>query len=425
MKILFTYIIGILFTLTAGKALAAPPATRYGDDGKKPKYIWIDADNCLRFVTTDSVRYYLDKAKATGFNHIVVDVKPVSCYALFPSKTVAPLTEMKGRPFKIDHDYLQTFIDEAHKRNMGVSVSTTIFPAGSTIFKKGPAYDGPSMKGRTCIEYTPHGMMDIKDDTTQVAAFLNPSLPANQRYVLKFVRELLKKYDFEGYTLDYCRYPGAMSDFSEYTHHAFERYIGSKVEKWPQDIFTYDAQGNQVPGKYYRQWWEYRAKMIHDMVAAIGHEAKRIRPNIEFQYWAASWIYAIHGNGQNWASDRFDMSTVKGNDWASKQYGHYGFAGQLDAFMLGAYLERIYGMNDLESIEYAIARAKKIIDGDCKIYNSIYARNHGDQTADAVYVSLRDSQGLVVFDLIHVIRQNLWEQIRQGITRAENENDTK
>ena len=82
-----------------------------------------------------------------------------------------------------------------------------IFPAGFTTFRQGAAYSDPELAGRTCVEYTPEGRKDIKDDPTKVAAFLNPVLPENQEYVLRFAHELLTKYKFDGYALDYCRFP--------------------------------------------------------------------------------------------------------------------------------------------------------------------------------------------------------------------------
>ena len=40
---------------------------------------------------------------------------------------------------------------------------------------------------------------------------------------------------------------------------------------------------------------------------------------------------------------------------------------------------------------------------------------------NAVYVCLRDTPGLMVFDIVHVIRYDLWNGIKRGIDRAEKE----
>jgi hypothetical protein len=61
------------------------------------------------------------------------------------------------------------------------------------------------------------------------------------------------------------------------------------------------------------------------------------------------------------------------------------------------------------------------VQGACAVYGSLYAQNHLDEFDDAVYLCLRDTEGLMVFDLVQVIRYNLWDKIKKGIDRAESE----
>lgn len=91
----------------------------------------------------------------------------------------------------------------------------------------------------------------------------------------------------------------------------------------------------------------------------------------------------------------------------------------LDTFLCGTYLTKIFGLNDPESIEYGIARAQRIVHGACKVYGTLYALNHKDNIADAVYVCLSQSEGLMVFDIVQVIEFNQWTPIKEGIQRAE------
>ena len=42
-----------------------------------------------------------------------------------------------------------------------------------------------------------------------------------------------------------------------------------------------------------------------------------------------------------------------------------------------------------------------------------------DNIADAVYVCLSQSEGLMVFDIVQVIEFNQWTPIKEGIQRAE------
>jgi hypothetical protein len=88
---------------------------------------------------------------------------------------------------------------------------------------------------------------------------------------------------------------------------------------------------------------------------------------------------------------------------------------------LGAYLNDIYGLDNNESIEYAIANAKEKIGDACMIYGTIFALNHIHNVEDAVYISLSQTDGLMVFDISQVIQFDEWNAIKRGIDRAEAE----
>ena len=59
--------------------------------------------------------------------------------------------------------------------------------------------------------------------------------------------------------------------------------------------------------------------------------------------------------------------------------------------------------------------------GDCTVYGSLYAQNHLDQFDDAVYLCLKKTKGVMVFDIVHVINNDMWAAIKRGIDRAEAE----
>jgi len=57
----------------------------------------------------------------------------------------------------------------------------------------------------------------------------------------------------------------------------------------------------------------------------------------------------MYGTAQNWASPRHAMHKDPYTDvWCDGDYMRAGFADRIDAFMLGAYLERIFGLDDHE-----------------------------------------------------------------------------
>ena len=386
---------------------------------EKPKYLWFDAEaNFERFSSKDSISYYLEKAKDVGFNQVVVDVKPIYGEVLYKSKILPPLTTVHNKVIERDWDYLQYFIDEAHRLGLKVTVSTAVFTAGHPATCEGLVYEDKRWNGKTCLEYMSNNkMLDIRDDKQKVGAFLNPVRKDVRNFALSIIREIVKNYDIDAYALDYCRYPADNSDFSNETRKAFENYLGKKIKNFPEDIFSWNTDGSKRPGIYFKEWWAFRANVISSFVKEVRENIHSINKNVKLEYWAASWIHAIYGQGQNWASPKSDFSL--NYTWGSKAYNETGFAPYLNTFLCGTYLEKIYGMDDPESIEFGIERAKKIINGDCKVLGTIYALNHQTNIADAVKVCLTKSEGLMVFDIVQVIEMNLWDGIKTGIKYAE------
>lgn len=385
---------------------------------EKPKYLWFDASaNFERFSSKDSITYYLEKTKSVGFNQIVVDVKPNHGHVLYNSKILPTLTTIRGKKVERDWDYLQYFIDEARRLGLKITVSTAMFTAGYPSIQEGLVYENNFWDNKTCLEYVPNvGMLDIRKDHKKVAAFLNPIRKDVREFALSIVREIVENYDIDAYALDYCRYPSDNSDFSNETRKAFEIYLKEKIRRFPDDVFTWNEDGSKKPGPYYKKWWAFRSSVISNFVKEVQSTIKKINKNIKLEYWAASWIHGIYGQGQNWASPQSNFS-LHYPSWGSEEYNKTGFAPYIDTFLCGTYLNKIYGVGDPESIEFGLARAKNLIGGDCHLLGTIYALNHRDNIADAVTVCLEQSEGLMVFDIVQVIEMNLWNDIKRGIER--------
>lgn len=411
--------------LAISSAIFSACSAKESEETEKPKYLWMCGEgNFNRFSNKDTISFYLEKAKETGFNNIVVDVKPIEAKVLYKSKIVPELTCVDSLVVERDWDYLQHVIDEAHRLGMKVTASACVFPIGSSWWQKGLCYEDSTFDGLTCLEYRPDGTLeDIRTNTTKVAAFLNPVRQDSRDYAMSVLSEIVSNYDIDGLALDYCRFPDMESDFSKESRDAFEEYIGMTVENWPGDIFTYDAEGTVVSGKHYNDWLAFRAGIICDFVTNVSDSMKTIRPDLELNYWAASWIHAIEKNGQNWASPRSEW--CKKYPYGSDAYQKAGFAPALDNFIVGAYLERVYGPEDNESVEYALNRADSIIMGDCHVIGSIQSINHSADPTDphnltnAVKCCLEKSEGLMVFDVVHIINRDQWAQIKKGIDEYE------
>lgn len=414
-------------TLLISVVLSAAALTGCGRknlSGEKAITAWICTDaNFARFATRDSVDWYLDKIKDTGFNQVCVDVKGADGQVLYHSDFLPTMTEHAGRVIENrGWDYLGYFLEAAHKRDLKVMVSIAPFSVGVACEQFGAVYRNPELKRYTCLKYTPEGMIKLEDDRSEVGVNMNPCLKFTQEYGLRTIREVLTRYpEIDALCLDYCRYPGGQTDFSDSSRVAFEKFLGHGVERFPEDIYIFGPDGEKVPGRYYRQWWTWRGTVIRDFISQVHDLRDSLLPSCKIEYWAASWLHALYANGQNWGSK--DVRWYEGQPWAGEDYDRAAFAELLDVFITGTYLERVWDLSDNESIEYGLMRTNRDIAGACGVNGSIYAVNHLDQFDDACYLCLRDTDGLMVFDLCQIVSNNLWDKIKSGINRYYNESE--
>jgi hypothetical protein len=68
-------------------------------------------------------------------------------------------------------------------------------------------------------------------------------------------------------------------------------------------------------------------------------------------------------------------------------------------------------------MEYAVNRAKAYIGNACQIYGTFNVASTEFNVSDAAYYMLKNTSGLMVFDIVHVINNNCWTQLKTGISR--------
>ena len=387
---------------------------------QKPMVMWIDASaNFDRMKDKKSINATLDKAVKYGFNGIVIDVKPCEGTVLYDSEFLDPYKlSIEERGF----DYLEYMIKAAKERNLRVEISTTIMTMGNVVSRKGPLFTDPEIAEAECIEYTPTGLHKISENPNAFGA-VNPCHPNTMKYIKRMIKEIFTNPKYEcvdAYVLDYCRYMNFNSDFSDYSREQFEAYIGESVPNWPEDIYTYNSDAfssywyDFTPGKYYNLWIEWRAQVIHDVIAEIRTTLKEIRPDVDLEVWAASWG-PLPATGQNWASPKY--KAVNLNWWATDDYYKTGYADLLDTFQLGAYLNKINGM-DPETIEYALYKCNNMLMGDCNYWGTFSVASREFDSEAAAYLCLTKSPGCMVFDLVHISTCGHWNKLKAGIDRA-------
>lgn len=430
LSLLLLFILGVISINISAQSLAS-----------KRLLMWFDAEaNFQRFSNTDSIDYYLNKIKALGFTDAVVDVRPITGEVLFDSSHAPKMKEWHGytRP---DFDYLGHFIKTAHKLGLKVQASLNIFVAGHNYFDRGLVYTSHPEWASTV--YTPQGMKSIMEQKEKYSAMVNPIDPTFRTHILNVLCDLVREYPtLDGIMLDRVRYDGIEADFSEMSHKAFEQYIHRKVEHFPTDIMTWkkDNEGKYhvAEGSLFKEWIEWRTKNIYDFMAQARKTVKAINPKLSFGTYTGAWYPSYYEVGVNFASKQYDPS--KDYDWATANYKKYGYAELLDLYATGNYYTDITigdaeknttGVRNETDSETQIGTWYSV-EGSCRHLRGILRKNkfmggvlvdqfysHPIGLTESIAMNLKKSDGLMIFDICHIIQKNLWQEIEAGIKKGE------
>lgn len=409
---------------------------------ERPKLMWIDLSaNWKTFSSPDSVAYYVKKCKDAGFNTLVVDVKGTGSAVAYPSEIAPVLKEWKGITRPDDYDFLAKFIDEGHKAGMKVYASFNIFCEGHGVFKRGILYD--KAKDWQSTNYVPgKGFMPATEIEGKATVFVNPALPEVQDYERSILVECATKYPVDGIMVDRTRFDNIQSDFSQFSKKQFEKYIGKKVKRWPEDVYEWVENGkggyDRKEGKYFNQWIEWRASVIHDFFAKTREALKTARPDVNFAAYTGAWYPSYYEVGANWASNAYDPSVDF--DWATPRYRDYAYGDLLDLYTNGNYYRNVTleeyrksngtYMNETDSklstgehlcVEGACINSRNLLK-DNAFCGGIYVEDYGndvDQFKKAVKMNLNKSDGLMIFDIVHIIKRDWWLPLTAAIAAQE------
>lgn len=390
-------------------------------EAEKPIQMWIDAHaNLTRFAEKSGITSYLKKMKETGFNEVYLDVKPGIGYAMYDSDILPPLTKWDDITVERDWDYLAYWIEEAEKFDIKVIASLSLLGFGYTKAKEGLIFDSNKWDGKTQCEMlnnNPNNLVDIRNQPSVDFAMLNPALPEVQTFIISIVEEIATKYPrLKGICLDYCRYYGPNYGFSDASISAFEAHIGETLTSRNQIITKTGGIG-----PLYKHWIEFRSMSVTNLVTNLRSKVKSVNPDLEFHFWASADWASRYTVGQNWASKKYKPRV--GSVYTDSYY-KTGFADQLDVFVLGAYTEHVWIKdypNSVWTIENFVTTYSNFTMGDCKVSGSFATYgyiNRDDDLSDVVYLILKNTDGLMVFDITHVVNFNQWAAIKDGIDRV-------
>ncbi len=120
--------------------------------GAQARVIWVDATaNLNRTNSQEKIATLVGLVKKAGFNTIVMDVKPIVGYTLYPSKYAPKLTTwLNGKTLPADFDPLAAMVAQAHAQGLQIVASMNVFSEGHRDVKYGPGYTHPEWQTTLC-----------------------------------------------------------------------------------------------------------------------------------------------------------------------------------------------------------------------------------------------------------------------------------
>lgn len=259
----------------------------------------------------------------------------------------------------------------------------------------------------------------------RIAAFVNPLHPAARAHELALIREIAEKYPVDAIVLDRMRYASIYADFSPITRAAFEKWLGQPMAHWPQDVLDVNpVPGDPVRrGPYFRQWLEFRARVISEFLREVRQTVKGVRPDVQVAAYVGSWFMSYYDVGVNWASERYPVIAP----WATPTYSEAGYAEQLDWIMTGCYYPvatreqaRALGRSEGATVETAAVVSTRVTANAVPVYAGLYAANYEGRPADfavAMDTAVRRSAGVMLFDCSYLYDYDWWPIVSSAFQR--------
>ena len=261
--------------------------------------------------TKEDVVYVVSKLADAGINNIFLETY-YHGMTIFPSRTMVRYGFVEENPIFGNLDVLQTFIDEAHKRNIKVNIWFETFYVGNKrpeSNKKSILAVSPTWTNLTKKSYD-------SDKPVQCASehngyFLDPSNPEVQTFLIQLVCEIIYKYQPDGINMDYIRYPQSV----------VPRAVGSDANAWGytlcarnefKSIYGVDPVSINPGDACWQAWNNYRRDKVTAFVKRMSKVCRSNKVDLTAVIFPGKYT-ALENKHQDWevwtANDYIDGFT--------------------------------------------------------------------------------------------------------------------
>ena len=215
----------------------------------------------------EGILKFLQDVKETGFNRVYLETNSVGV-SYYHSDILVP-HEIFGKPYDEYKDYLECFIEEAHKLNIEVITWVQVFRARETGEPLAPCYKEEWLS----IDY---------DGNT--CNFFDSTNPEVHEFLLRQFSELVENYHIDGIEYDYIRYddsniiyyPSKIIDYgyTEVSIKMFKELYGYSESEDIKEILKNE--------KSRWEWVEFKKQRITDLLETSKVELSKLNPNLTF-----------------------------------------------------------------------------------------------------------------------------------------------
>ena len=288
------------------------------------------------------LRTILDRLQRANINTVILQTR-IRGSVIYPSDIETWDEAITGRAGRAPgYDPLQFAIEECHARGMELHAWLVSIPLGT--YSRQYSYGTKSV-----MRHHPSLCKTVRGEV-----FMIPGQPATADYIASIAKEIVERYDVDGISLDYIRYPESTYYFSD--DNLYSSSTGMTISEWRRSNITRIV------------------KRVHDVVKAIKPWVKLSSSPIGkysnlSRYRSGGWdcFNAVYQDPKAWLRDNiqdllFPMMYFTADnfypflyDWAENCYGHPIAAG-LGIYFLDPH-EGPWQLNDVRAEMYETRRS--------------------------------------------------------------------
>ena len=216
--------------------------------------------------TKEGVQKFLKTCSECGFNRIYIETN--SCGTSYYHSDILISHVIFGKKYGEYKDYLECFIEEAHKLNIEVITWVQVLRARSN--------SGASLASCYKEEW-----LSI-DYNGNKCTFLDSTNPEVHKFLISQFSEIVNNYNNDGLEYDYIRYEGSniLSYPSTITDYGYtENSINMFKNKFGYDT-SLDIKTILEDRKARTRWVEFKKQRITDLLVSSKEELRIIKPNL-------------------------------------------------------------------------------------------------------------------------------------------------